>query len=505
MTTTEAALSSIPLWINGRDTVAQGSRRGLVTNSATGRGVRTVPFADDSNVDAAVQAARTAFPAWRSTTPLRRARILMVFRDLLEQHTDEIAAAITEEHGKTLPDAAGSVQRGLEVVEFATGIPHLLKGEHSADVGTGIDSHTIRQPLGVCVGITPFNFPIMCPLWMIPVALACGNTFVLKPSEQDPSASMIAARLLSEAGLPDGVLNVVHGDKDTVNALLTHPGVAAVSFVGSTPVARHIYETACAHGKRVQALGGAKNHAVVLPDADLDSAADALIGAAYGSAGERCMAISVVVAVCDAGDPIVSRLKERAEALTVGAGNRDGVEMGPLISRAHLDRVRGYIDAGEREGATVVVDGRDLVVGDDGQDDGHFLGPTLFDHVTRDMSIYTDEIFGPVLVVVRAESYAAAIDIVNESPYGNGTAVFTGSGAAARKFEDEIQVGMVGVNVPIPVPMAFFSFGGWKGSLFGDLHVHGVEGVKFYTRTKVITKRWPDRPEAVNLTMPTMK
>lgn len=505
MSTSEAALPTTPLWINGRATVAQGERQGLVTNSATGQVIRAVPFANEADVDLAVQTARTAFPDWRAKTPLQRARVLMGFRDLLEQHKGEIAAAITEEHGKTLPDAAGSVQRGLEVVEFATGIPHLLKGEHSADVGTGIDSHTIKQPLGVCVGITPFNFPIMCPLWMIPVALACGNTFVLKPSEQDPSASMIAARLLTEAGLPDGVLNVLHGDKSTVNALLTHADVAAVSFVGSTPIAKHVYETASAHGKRVQALGGAKNHAVVLPDADLDSAADALIGAAYGSAGERCMAISAVVAVGDAGDSIVSRLKQRAEALTVGAGDRDGVEMGPLISRAHLERVRGYVDAGEQQGAAVVVDGRTFAVQGDGQAEGHFLGPTLFDHVTRDMSIYADEIFGPVLVVVRAGSYAEAIDIVNESPYGNGTALFTQSGAAARKFEDEIQVGMVGVNVPIPVPMAFFSFGGWKGSLFGDLHVHGVEGVKFYTRTKVITKRWPDRPEAVNLTMPTMK
>ncbi len=502
MPSTQNTASTVSFWINGRHAPATGSRHGTVTNSATGAVIRTVPFADDADVDAAVASARAAFPAWRATTPLRRARILMRFRELLERRTGDLAAAITEEHGKTLSDAAGSVQRGLEVVEFATGIPHLLKGEHAEDVGTAIDSHTLRQPLGVCAGITPFNFPIMCPMWMIPVALACGNTFVLKPSEKDPSASMLAARLLTEAGLPDGVLNVVHGDKQAVDAILRHPDIAAVSFVGSTPVARHIYETASANGKRVQALGGAKNHAVVLPDADLDAAADALIGAAFGSAGERCMAISAVVAVGNAGDAIVSRLRERATALRVGPGDRDGIEMGPLITQAHLDRVRGYVDAGEREGADLVVDGRGLTVA--GYETGHFLGPTLFDRVTRDMSIYRDEIFGPVLVVVRAESDGEAIEIVNQNPYGNGTAVFTESGAAARRFTNEIQVGMVGVNVPIPVPMAFFSFGGWKSSLFGDLHVHGPDGVRFYTRTKVVTTRWPGQRDAVSLNMPTM-
>ena len=501
--TTEATVSTVPFWINGRSSTATGPRKELVTDSATGQVIRSVPFADQSDVNLAVGAARTAFGQWQATPPLQRARILMAFRDLLDRHTGEVAAAITQEHGKTLADATGSVRRGLEVVEFATGIPHLLKGEHSANVGSGIDSYTLRQPLGVCVGITPFNFPLMCPLWMIPVALACGNTFVLKPSEQDPTASMIAARLLKEAGLPDGVLNVIHGDRDTVHALLTHPDVSAVSFVGSTPVARSIFETATAQGKRVQALGGAKNHAVVLPDADLDGTADALVGAAFGSAGERCMAISAVVAVGEAGDAIVSRLKDRAQALRVGAGTRDGVEMGPLISRAHLERVRGYVDAGQQEGADLVLDGRGLVI--EGHEDGYFLGPTLFDHVTGDMSIYRDEIFGPVLVVVRAQSYSEALAIVNESPYGNGTALFTRSGAAARRFEEDVQVGMVGVNVPIPVPMAFFSFGGWKDSLFGDLHVHGVEGVKFYTRTKVITQRWPDSAESISLTMPTMK
>jgi malonate-semialdehyde dehydrogenase (acetylating)/methylmalonate-semialdehyde dehydrogenase len=473
-----------------------------VTDAATGEVVRTVPFANDVDIDLAVESARAAFPAWRATTPLRRARILMRFRDLLERHQDEMAAVITQEHGKTLPDAAGSVQRGLEVVEFATGIPHLLKGEHAEDVGQGVDSYSVRQPLGVCVGITPFNFPIMCPLWMMPMALACGNTFVLKPSEKDPSASMLAARLLTDAGLPDGVLSVVHGDRQAVDALLTHPTVAAVSFVGSTPVARHVYETATAHGKRVQALGGAKNHAVVLPDADLDGAADALIGAAYGSAGERCMAISAVVAVGAAGDAIVARLRERAAALRVGPGDRAGVEMGPLITAAHRERVEQFVNAGEREGAALVLDGRGLTVA--GHTGGHFLGPTLFDHVTREMSIYREEIFGPVLVVLRVDHLDEAIALVNDNPYGNGTAVFTQSGAAARRFSNEIQVGMVGINVPIPVPMAFFSFGGWKSSLFGDLHVHGPDAVRFYTRTKVITSRWPEQREAVSLDMPTM-
>ena len=500
--TTLAAAATVPFWIDGHHTASQSAREGVVSDAATGRVVRTVSFATSGEIDLAVRSARTAFPTWRATTPLRRARILMRFRDLLERHQGEIARVITEEHGKTLADAAGSVQRGLEVVEFATGIPHLLKGEHAEDVGVGIDSHTTRQALGVCAGITPFNFPIMCPLWMVPVALACGNTFVLKPSEKDPSASMMVAELLRDAGLPAGVLNVVHGDKEAVDAILTHPDIAAVSFVGSTPVAKHVYKTGATHGKRVQALGGAKNHAVVLPDADLDTAADALIGAAYGSAGERCMAISVVVAVGEAGDAIVSRLQERARVLQVGPGDREGVDMGPLISRDHLERVTRYVDAGERAGAELVVDGRGIRV--EGHDGGHFLGPTLFDRVTVDMSIYRDEIFGPVLIVVRAGDYGEAIDLINRNPYGNGTAVFTRSGNAARRFANEIQIGMVGINVPIPVPMAFFSFGGWKSSLFGDLHVHGVDGVRFYTRTKVITARWPEQPDAVNLSLPTL-
>jgi len=501
--TTQSVVSTVPFWIDGRQTTPQDARRLPVTNAATGEVVREVPCADDTDVALAVETARAAWPGWRATPPLRRARILMRFRELLAEHTDRLAAVVTEEHGKTLPDAAGSVQRGLEVVEFATGIPHLLKGEHAEDVGAGIDTHTLRQPIGVCAGVTPFNFPVMCPLWMIPVALACGNTFILKPSEKDPSASMMVAHLLKEAGLPDGVLNVLHGDREAVTGLLTHPDIAAVSFVGSTPVARHVYETATAHGKRVQALGGAKNHAVVLPDADLDRTADALIGAGYGSAGERCMAISAIVAVGEAGDALVDRLADRARALSVGPGDREGVEMGPLITAAHAERVRGYIDAGAGEGARLVVDGRDLVV--PGHERGHFVGPTLFDRVTPEMSIYRDEIFGPVLVVVRADTLREAIDLINRNPYGNGTAVFTGSGAAARQFAHEIEVGMVGINVPIPVPMAFFSFGGWKSSLFGDLHVHGPEGVAFYTRGKVVTTRWPEHQDGVSLTMPTMK
>ena len=501
--TMQTAVTTVPFWINGREVAARGTRHGEVTNAATGEVVRTVPFANRDDVDLAVQAALAAAPAWRATTPLRRARILMKFRDLLDAERETLGAIISEEHGKTVPDALGSVQRGLEVVEFATGIPHLLKGEHAEDVGSGVDSHTVKQPLGVCAGITPFNFPIMVPLQMIPVALACGNTFILKPSEKDPSAPMIAARLLKDAGLPDGVLNVVHGDKEAVNAILHHPDIAAVSFIGSTPVAKYIYETASATGKRVQALGGAKNHAVVLPDADLDGAADALIGAAYGSAGQRCMAISAVVTVGQAGDALVAKLKDRAAVLKVGPGDGQGIEMGPLVTKAHRDKVKDYVDIGEKEGASLVLDGRGLTVA--GHEGGHFLGPTLFDHVTEDMKIYQDEIFGPVLVVLRAENYSEAIDIVNRNPYGNGTAVFTSSGSAARRFENEIQVGMVGINVPIPVPMAFFSFGGWKSSLFGDLHVHGVEGVKYYTRTKVITTRWPEQSDAISLTMPTMK
>ena len=485
-------LPAVPLWIDGRQKQASSARAGDITNPATGQVTRRVPFCNAADIDAAVQAASRAFPGWRDTPPLRRARILMKFRELLDANKDELAKLITAEHGKTLADAAGSVQRGVEVVEFAMGIPHLVKGEYSEEVGTGVDCHSVRQPLGVCAGITPFNFPVMVPLWMFPVALACGNTFVLKPSEKVPSASMLMAELLKQAGLPDGVFNVVHGDKDAVDALLNHPGVKAISFVGSTPIAKYIYETAAKNGKRVQALGGAKNHAVVLPDADFEFAADALIGAAYGSAGERCMAISAVVAVGESADPLIAKLKDKASKLKIGAGDSkfDGKEMdmGPLVTRVHRDKVAGYVDKGVAEGAKLVLDGRTHK----SAGDGFFLGASLFDNVTPDMTIYKHEIFGPVLIVLRVKTLDEAIRLINANQYANGTAVFTRSGGAARKFEREIEVGMVGVNVPIPVPIAFYSFGGWRNSLFGDQHVHGMEGVRFYTRGKVITTRWPD-------------
>lgn len=499
---------SIPLlslWINGRKTEATSTRRGDVYQPATGRVTRQVPLANAADVDAAVRAAHQAFPAWRDTPPLKRARVLMRFRELLVAHKRELVGLISDEHGKTLADADGSLTRGIEVVEFASGIPHLLKGEHAEDVGRGIDCHSLLQPLGVCAGVTPFNFPAMVPLWMFPIALACGNTFVLKPSEKVPSTALRMAELLTEAELPDGVLNVVTGDKEAVDALLAHPLVAAISSVGSTPVAKHIYETAARHGKRVQALGGAKNHAVVLPDADLDFAADALIGAAYGSAGERCMAISAVVAVGEAADPLVARLSERAKRLKVGSGDQPNTDMGPLITKEHRDRVKSYIDRGVDEGATLVLDGRGIRVA--GHEQGFFLGPTLFDRVTTKMTIYRDEIFGPVLIVLRVATLDEAIALTNRNPYANGVALFTRDGASARRFTRDIEVGMVGINVPIPVPMAFFSFGGWKSSLYGDLHVHGVEGVKFYTRSKVVTTRWPTTqgPGSVDLAMPTHK
>lgn len=494
---------TLPMWIDGKAVTAQSKRTAPITNPATGEVIRQAPMANAADIDSAVQAATRAFEEWRETPPLRRARILTRFRELLEANRDEFAALITQEHGKTLADAAGSLQRGIEVVEFASGVPHLLKGEHAEDVGRGIDCHSMLQPLGVCAGITPFNFPVMVPLWMFPVSIACGNTFVLKPSEKDPSPALRMAELAKEAGLPDGVLNVVHGDKEAVDALLHHPGVKAVSFVGSTPIARYVYETATRNGKRVQALGGAKNHAVVLPDADIDFAADAVIGAAYGSAGERCMAISAVVAVGETGDQLVESIRAKAAKLPVGPGDQAGTEMGPLVTREHRDKVRGYVDSGVAEGAKLVLDGRAFEGA--GREKGFFIGPTLFDHVTPDMKIYQDEIFGPVLVVVRAESLDDAIGLINRNPYGNGTAIFTRSGGAARRFQNEIEVGMVGINVPIPVPMAFFSFGGWKNSLFGDLHVHGMEGVYFYTRTKVVTTRWTeDKPVGSSLVMPTL-
>jgi malonate-semialdehyde dehydrogenase (acetylating) / methylmalonate-semialdehyde dehydrogenase len=496
----ELKLETVPVWINGNALAPEG-RKGEVFNPATGQVTRKVVYADASLVNKAVQAAAAALPAWRDTPPLRRARVMQRFLDLLQRNQKELARLVTEEHGKTLPDAMGSVQRGIEVVEFACGIPQLLKGEHAENVGTQVDTHTLRQPVGVCAGITPFNFPVMVPLWMFPMAIACGNTFILKPSEKVPSASIRMAQLFQEAGLPDGVFNVVHGDKEAVDALLVHEDVRAISFVGSTPIAKYIYETAARHGKRVQALGGAKNHAVVLPDADLEFAADALTGAAYGSAGERCMAISAVVAVGAAGDPLVRLLEKKARAIKIGAGDAPGVDMGPLITAQHRDKVAGYVATGEKEGARLVVDGRASAL----PPHGFFLGTTLFDQVTREMRIYRDEIFGPVLVVLRASTLDEAIALVNKNPYANGTAIFTESGGAARRFQNEIQVGMVGVNVPIPVPVAYFSFGGWKSSLFGDLHVHGAESVKFYTRTKVITTRWPhqDTP-APGFHMPTL-
>ncbi len=496
-------VEKLHLWINGERVQAQSSRTADIFNPATGAVIRLAPLASETDVDAAVAAAKAAYPAWRDTTPLRRARILTRFRELMEQHRDELARLASEEHGKTLVDAAGSVQRGIEVIEFASGVPHLLKGEHSGDVGRGVDCHSLLQPVGVCAGITPFNFPVMVPLWMFPVAIACGNAFVLKPSEKVPSCSLRMAELFKEAGLPSGVLNVVPGDREAVDALLCHPDVGAISFVGSTPVARYIYETGAKNGKRVQALGGAKNHAVVMPDADMEFAADALVGAAYGSAGERCMAISAVVTVGEAADALLPLLKARAEVITVGRGDVDGVEMGPLISAAHRKRIVSLIDSGVAQGAKLMLDGRNLRVS--GHEQGFFVGPTLFDRVTPEMDIYREEIFGPVLIVLRAENYEAAVKLVNANPYGNGTAIFTSSGHWARRFENEIEVGMVGVNVPIPVPMAFFSFGGWKASLFGDLHVHGMEGVYFHTRTKVITSRWPAPSErtASSLAMPT--
>jgi malonate-semialdehyde dehydrogenase (acetylating)/methylmalonate-semialdehyde dehydrogenase len=493
-------LDTVPAWIGGK-AVSSASRFGDVFNPATGQVTKRVAFADAATIEAAVKAASAAFPEWRDTPPLRRARILQEFLSLLKKNQKQLAEIVTDEHGKVLADAMGSVQRGIEVVEFACGIPQLLKGEYSENVGTQVDTHTLRQPVGVCAGITPFNFPVMVPLWMFPMAIACGNTFILKPSEKVPSASVRMAELFKEAGLPDGVLNVVHGDKVAVDGLLTHPGVSAISFVGSTPIAKYIYETSAKHGKRVQALGGAKNHAVVLPDADLEFAADALIGAAYGSAGERCMAISAVVAVGAAGDPLVKLLEKKARAIKVGAGTEKDVEMGPLVTGQHRDKVASYIEQGVKEGAKLVVDARKQSV----PQDGFYLGTSLFDHVTPRMEIYKNEIFGPVLVVLRADTLEEAIELVNRNPYANGTAIFTESGGAARRFAAEIQVGMVGINVPIPVPVAFYSFGGWKSSLFGDLHVHGTESVKFYTRTKAVTTRWPhqDTP-APGFNMPTL-
>ena len=490
-------------WIDGQEHAGASGRRGEVYHPASGVVARRVALGGAPEVDAAVRAAAAAFPAWSALPALRRARILFRFKELVERHSGALAALITSEHGKVFTDAEGEVTRGLEVVEFACGIPQLLKGEYSEQVGAGIDMFSVRQPLGVCVGITPFNFPVMVPMWMFPVALACGNTFVLKPSERDPSASLMLARLLQEAGLPDGVFNVVQGGKEAVDALLVHPDVAAVSFVGSTPIARSIHQTASAQGKRVQALGGAKNHMVVMPDADLDQAVDALIGAAYGSAGERCMAISVAVAVGAVGDALVERLAQRVPQIRVADGMDPAAEMGPLVTRAHRDKVRDYVDLGVAEGAQLVVDGRGLVV--EGCEQGFFLGGCLFDRVRPDMRIYREEIFGPVLSVVRAADFEEALALVNAHEFGNGCAIFTRDGDAAREFSHRVQVGMVGVNVPIPVPMAFHAFGGWKASLFGDHHMHGPEGVRFYTRSKAVTQRWPKGIRAgASFSMPTL-
>jgi malonate-semialdehyde dehydrogenase (acetylating)/methylmalonate-semialdehyde dehydrogenase len=476
-------------FIGGRKETGEG-RSQDVFNPATGQVVRRVALADRTTVEAAIAAAEAAFPEWRATPPVKRARIMFRFKELLEGHAGEVVALLTEEHGKVLNDALGEFQRGVEIVEYACGAPELLKGEHSKNVGPAIDSWSEFQPLGVVAGITPFNFPAMVPMWMYPLALVCGNTFVLKPSERDPSAPMFVAGLLQEAGLPDGVFNLVNGDKEAVDTLLADPRVQAVSFVGSTPVAEYIYRTGTAHGKRVQALGGAKNHAIVMPDADMDNAVSALMGAAYGSCGERCMAISVVVAVGEAtGDTLVGRLKEQLAGLKVGDGRDNANDMGPLVTRPHCEKVRGYIDLGVEEGAELVVDGRGLSV--PGREQGFFLGASLFDRVTPDMGIYRDEIFGPVLCVVRADSMQEAMELIDAHEYGNGTCIFTRDGEAARYFSDNIRVGMVGINVPLPVPVAYHSFGGWKRSLFGDLAAYGPDGIRFYTRRKTITQRWP--------------
>ncbi len=483
-------MNKISHWVSGSSWDGVGSDTAPVFNPATGQQSAEVVLGGVEDVNQAVAAASKAYIDWRDTPLTRRQNIMFEFRRILTDRRMDMARLVSAEHGKTFDDALGEVQRGLEVVEFVCNIAHLLKGEYSEQVSTAVDTYTIRQPVGVVAGITPFNFPAMVPMWMYPVAIACGNTFVLKPSEKDPSVSMLAAELFQEAGLPDGVFNIVHGQKPAVDALLAHPDVAALSFVGSTPIARYIYETGTKNGKRVQALGGAKNHMIVLPDADMDLAADAAVSAGYGSAGERCMAISVVVTVGDAADRLLPKVRERMADLLVAPGDVDGAQMGPLVTKQHLERVLGYVDAGEAAGATLLEDGRGLVV--EGHEEGYFMGPTLFDNVTPDMSIYEDEIFGPVLSTVRAETYEDAIDLINANPYGNGTAIFTNDGGAARKFQNEIQVGMVGINVPIPVPLSFYSFGGWKHSNFGDHSIYGPDGIHFYTRGKVVISRWPD-------------
>jgi malonate-semialdehyde dehydrogenase (acetylating)/methylmalonate-semialdehyde dehydrogenase len=489
-TTASPAPGRVSHWIGGRLIQGTSGREGPVFDPATGRVTKHVDFASAEELDQAVRVAAEAFPAWRATSLSKRTDILFRIRNLVEQHRHDIAAHLTAEHGKVPSDALGEIARGLENLEFACGIPNLMKGGFSEQASTGVDVYQIRQPLGVVAGITPFNFPAMVPMWMFGNAIATGNTFILKPSEKDPSASIFLAELLKEAGLPDGVFNVVHGDKVAVDAILEHPGIAAVSFVGSTPIAKYIYETGTKHGKRVQALGGAKNHMIVLPDADIDMAADAAVSAGYGSAGERCMAIATIVAVGDVADPLVDAIKARLPKVKVGPGSDPTAEMGPLVTKQHRDKVASYLDSSADQGATVVADGRQHPLYDESE--GFFLGVSLIDQVTPEMDAYRDEIFGPVLTVVRVKTYDEAVKLINDNPYGNGTAIFTRDGGAARQFQFEVNAGMVGINVPIPVPVAYYSFGGWKNSLFGDLHMYGPEGIQFYTRAKIVTSRWPD-------------
>ena len=491
-------------FINGAHYQGQEKNTVEVFNPATGEVAARVALASKQETEEAIRVATEALPSWSNTPPLKRARVMFKFKELLEKHIDDLASMITSEHGKVFSDAKGEIARGIEVVEFACGIPQLLKGEYTEQVGTGVDSYSVRQPLGVCAGITPFNFPVMVPMWMFPMAIACGNTFILKPSEKDPSASLLMADLLKEAGLPDGVFNVIQGDKTAVDTLLSDPRVSAISFVGSTPIAEYVYRTGTQYGKRVQALGGAKNHLVVMPDADIEQAVDALMGAAYGSAGERCMAISVGVVVGDIADQLVARLVERTTELKIGNGIVNEPDMGPLVTGAHLEKVKGYIEKGVSEGASLIVDGRNISVA--GHENGFFIGGCLFDHVTPDMTIYKEEIFGPVLSIVRVDDFESAVQLINAHEFGNGVSLFTRDGHTAREFSSRIQVGMVGINIPIPVPVAFHSFGGWKRSLFGDHYAYGPEGVRFYTHLKTVTTRWPtDTRSGAEFTMPVMK
>ena len=492
-------------WINGTHEPSSSNRYGDIYNPATGQVIAKLPMGNSGDLDKAVNAAELAFKSWSKTSITRRSQVLFKYKELLESNREELTRLITLEHGKVLSDAAGSLQRGIEVVDFACGIPHLMKGEFSEQVGTGIDCYSTRQPIGVCSGVTPFNFPAMVPMWMFPIAIVCGNTFILKPSEKNPSCSMKLAELMQEAGLPEGVMNVVHGDKEMVDAILDHPTIKTFSFVGSTPVAKAVHSKASANGKRVQALGGAKNHAIILADADIEQAANAIIGAAYGSAGERCMAISVVVALESIADELKTNLLEKASQLQIGPGDDPHNEMGPLITAEHKGKVINYIDQGVESGATLLLDGREHPM--TSSNEGFFLGPTLFDHVQRDMSIYLEEIFGPVLVMLRVQNFSEAIELANQHQFGNGVALFTTKGSAAREFVNSVQVGMVGINVAIPVPLSFYTFGGWKDSIYGSSNIYGMDGVRFYTKTKTVTTRWPDidEDEDLNLSMPTVK